>query len=402
MLPECTQRKPRLLIHCQYVYGIGHLARIKLLAAAATRCFEVYLVNGGQPVPRYDMPEGVVHIAIPAIYKEESQALPTPVDSSISLEQCLIARRTSIEGIVSRLKPDIVVTEHFPFGLLFSDEALFLLAIVVRHNPGAIRVSSVRDVIESASGGMDDERISTLLDEHFDALLVHSDERLIPLSASFPRAAQLQVPCLHTGFIARRGVRALRDDDLPLLVGSIGGGRVGQELLESLLAAHPVLFARWPHRMVLFRGAFQHTTQSNHCGSPTLSVFEFSERVYVEYLTKATLLVCMGGYNTVFEGLSLGIPLLVYNRPFLGRNQEQSLRCKLLAHPGRLGALHPQDLGPEHLTRKILETISVTPLLDKPIDFEGAERSANILACLVRSAKLRAQNGDSGNEWAIS
>ena len=55
-------------------------------------------------------------------------------------------------------------------------------------------VSSVRDVIESENGGEKDAFICALLNKWYDAILVHSDERIVPFKASFPMADQIKVP----------------------------------------------------------------------------------------------------------------------------------------------------------------------------------------------------------------
>lgn len=373
-------RRPCLVIHCQYVYGIGHLARMKRLAAAAVRVFDVFLLSGGQYVPRHDVPAGVHLVQLPALYKREDEPLPTPVDPGLTLVQCLSARRALIDELITRLMPDIVLTEHFPFGLLFADEALHLLSAARRSNPRVVRVSSVRDVIESADGGPDSERTRDLLDAHFDALLVHGDERLIPLEASFPQAHALKVPYRHTGVITQVVRRSPRGAALPLVLGSVGGGRIGTELLDALAAAHRPLFARWPHRMVIFRGAFQDVGTAMGSSEPTLEVLDFDESAYQAHLADTDLLVCMGGYNTVYEGLSAQLPMLVYERAFLGCNREQSLRSRLLERRGLLGVLRPEHLAPEHLCERLLQSAHRPAPEQADIEFDGAQRSVDMLA----------------------
>lgn len=377
-------RKPCLVIHCQYVYGIGHLARMKRLAAAAVRVFDVFLLSGGQPVPRHDVPEGVHQVQMPALYKREDEPLLTPVDPGQTLAHCLSARRALIEELIARLRPDVVVTEHFPFGLLFADEALHLLDVARRSNPRVVRVSSVRDVIESADGGPDGERSRELLDAHFDALLVHGDERLIPLEASFPQASALKVPYRHTGVITQAVKRSPRGAALPLVLGSVGGGRVGTELLDALSTAHGPLSARWPHRLVVFRGAFQAAAAATSGRVPTLEVRDFDEAAYLAHLAEADLLVCMGGYNTVYEGLSAQVPMLVYERAFLGGNREQSLRSRLLERHGLLGVLGPEDLATARLCEQLLQSVRRPARARPALDMDGARRSVELLATWAR------------------
>jgi len=103
------------------------------------------------------------------------------------------------------------------------------------------------------------------LNRWFDLLLIHSDDRLLPLDETFSRFGDIRIPKVYTGFVAPRPDlekgRALRDDlGLPpgekLIVASCGGGRSGYRLLKSVLAACRRLRGRLPLRLEAFCGPF--------------------------------------------------------------------------------------------------------------------------------------------------
>src|SRR5687767_11184418 len=129
--------KPRVLIHCQYVYGIGHFVRAVELARGLSTQFEVYLLNGGEDVPNFELPSLVNFTQLPAIYKNETDDYLIPVDTSQSLVECFQLRGNLINQSVERIKPDILITEHFPFGLLFEKEVMDLINKVKQANPNA-------------------------------------------------------------------------------------------------------------------------------------------------------------------------------------------------------------------------------------------------------------------------
>ena len=89
--------KPKIILHCQYVYGIGHFVRALELASGLSKYFEVYIINGGESVPNFDLPETVKYIQLPAIYKEENSDFLLSVDSSFTIEECFILRKNIIK-----------------------------------------------------------------------------------------------------------------------------------------------------------------------------------------------------------------------------------------------------------------------------------------------------------------
>lgn len=383
-LPPSPRRS--ILIHCQYVYGIGHFVRAIEIARSLARCFDVHLVSGGAPIPNYALPDNVRFTQLPAIFKEEARDQLLPIDNSTSLDTCLSMRARMLSDLVSTSPPDILVTEHFPFGLLFEAEVLGLIAQVRCAKPGALIVSSVRDVIDSERGSSRDVHICALLDQHFDLVMIHSDERVVALRASFPLIDQIAVPLVYTGYVVAPPAQSRPHDGPPLLVGAIGGGRVGQELLSALVGAHHKLISYWPHEMLLFRGAFDQNTCFSFTEGDMLRVRTFDRAEYRNVLTEAAGVICLGGYNSVLESLSMSIPTLVYKRTFLGGNREQALRIERLAASGLVRSFEEVDLVPNRLACVLHEHFSSGYRAATGIDFHGAENVCHILltACMSR------------------
>lgn len=389
-LAHAPIRKLNFVIHCQYVYGIGHFVRTKLLASKLATHFSVYLINGGESIPKYSIPDNINYIEIPAIFKKENADNLIPVETGMTIDQCFSARIELISDLLERVRPDIVITEHFPFGNLFEKEALQLIQLAKTYNSKLVTLSSVRDIIESNKGSSNDPHVCTILNQFYDALLIHSDENIIPLVASFPLADAIQIPYFHTGFIAKKLTHSNDSSDLPVLLGSIGGGRIGGELLTALIEAHEAIFAYWPHQLVLFSGAFQSesiVTNRSQLNNQTILKFPFNEREYIDYLERAALLVCMGGYNTVMEGVSMSLPMLVYNRCFFGSNQEQRLRVQLFEAQGLLTSFDHEDLIPERMVIKVRDAFSKKSQPRPLIDFDGAENSLEIIYKIIETKR---------------
>lgn len=376
---EPIRQRPTVLIHCQYVYGIGHFVRAVELARCLSQSFNVHLVSGGEPIPNFALPDGIKFTQLPAIFKNEASGCLISVNTELSIDDCLAVRTRMLTELVEAQTPDIIITEHFPFGLLFEVEVIGLLRQVRQLKPETLIVSSVRDVIDSAHGSSSDNRTCDVIEEWFDLILVHGDARVIPLSNSFPMIDRITVPHVYTGYVVEPALVQTKHEGPPILVGAIGGGRIGQELLDALIAAHHRLSLTWPHQLRLFLGAFEEGAYPLAPSAFNLQICPFDRAKYRQALAAASGLICLGGYNTVLEALSLELPTLVYKRQFLGTNREQALRAEIFQGYGLLSTLEADELTPELLAERMASHFSIRSVTSIDLDFQGAENTRCIL-----------------------
>ena len=94
------------------------------------------------------------------------------------------------------------------------------------------------------------------------------------------------------------------------------------------------------------------------------------------------------GYNSVLEAVSTGVPVLIYNRKFLGNNKEQELRSTLFQKFGLVASFGEEDLAQEKLATKIIDIIKNTNRHYRNIKFNGAEVTCQILQKLIHRASL--------------
>ncbi|GAB2961441.1 glycosyltransferase [Hymenobacter coalescens] len=385
--------RPKVLIHCQYVYGVGHYVRTIELARGLSSQFEVFVLNGGEMVPNFDVPSSVTVIQLPAIYKEETEAFLTPVDRSQTLDECFALRSIIINQAVEEIKPAILITEHFPFGLLFEGEVIELINKVKLARPTAKTVCSVRDIIESSAGGARDAHTCDLLNHNYDMVLVHGDERFAALSTSFPRAHEIKVPIVHTGYIARSVSTTSQSGSRPIVLASVAGGRLGNELLDALIDSYPITNELVGHKLILFSGAFQKDLKAqqdklNQTQLDGIELQPFNSRKYLECFSTASLIISLGGYNSLIESISASKPLLIYNRDFAGSNKEQHLRIKLFESSGHLEIITPADLTPNKLSNLISRKLNSLPVPACSLNMQGAEASCESLARLLSDSLI--------------
>lgn len=381
--------KLKVIIHCQYVYGIGHLVRTVELAHGLSQKFQVFIFNGGEPVPNFYLPKEVTFIQLPAIYKEEKSNSLSPVDSSYSIEECFEDRRIIIEQKTEEIKPDVLITEHFPFGLLFENEVTNLISKVKIYNTSSKIISSVRDIIESNGGSKKDDYIADLINKWYDMVLVHGDENYIHLKHSFSQIDKILVPICHTGYIARPIPKSIKSEpQCHIILASVAGGRLGNELLEAVIDSHVLIKGKVKHRLILFSGAFQNDFNLQKekivgLNSEDIEFNCFDSTAYLNYLSLADLVISLGGYNSIIESVSAKKIMLVYQRGFSGGNEEQDFRIKLFESLGCLKILKPKDLINKVLADTIVDSISYGRFPKLNLNLKGVQNSIDCILGLM-------------------
>lgn len=371
--------KKRLLFYCQPVLGIGHYIRSRAIVCAL-RDFDVCFVNGGEIVPGLEMPPEIEVVNLPALKSDaEFQQLQSG-EPTQNLDEVKAQRTQQLLAVYQRVKPDVVVIELFPFGRRkFDFELLPLLETI--QSPAKV-VCSLRDILVSKrqQAQFDDEACA-LMNQYFDLLLIHSDPSFQRLDETFPRVNELSCDVRYTGFVAQsRALSEQQPNDTPQLLVSLGGGRVGHELIDCAIDASALLTT--PHRIHIVTGPhcpdeIFAPLQQRIAARPTISLERFTPD-FSSQLQQADLSVSLAGYNTCMDILSAGTRAILY--PFTGNNnQEQTMRARQLEQRGRVQVL--TQLNPAHLAAAITRSLQM-PVPSITLDMNGAAETARLLSAL--------------------
>jgi predicted glycosyltransferase len=368
---------------------MGHLFRSLELARALSG-HRVVLVAGGQEVA-LDLPGHVELVRLPALFMDERFTTLIPGVDGRSVEAIQRQRREALAALFERTRPEMFIVELYPFGrTAFGFELEPLLAAIRGNAYGRVRtVCSIRDVlVEKRDPRAYEARVVDALNRWFDLLLIHSDERLLPLDDTFSRIGDIRVPKAYTGFVAprpdpdkgrklRRGLHLAPGQKL--VVASSGGGRAGYCLLKSVLTACRQLQGRRGVRLHLFTGPFMAAEEFNDLQAMAgegLIVQRFTLR-FLEYLSAADLSISLAGYNTCMNLLATGVPALVL--PYT-RQREQPLRVERLKPYLPLTVLSENDLEPGRLVPVIESGLKLKPRHGPPpVNLDGADRTARYL-----------------------
>ena len=167
-----------------------------------------------------------------------------------------------------------------------------------------------------------------------------------------------------------------------MILVSVGGGRLGHNLLESVVKAASILEKTIPHRFQVFTGPFmpeekflELQTAAHHQANITLRRYTSQLLAYME---KADLSLSLCGYNTTMNILRTGVNSLVLPSD---KDSEQIIRAEKLEKLGILQVIRPDELKPELLAQKIINCLNQESAVNASdfLELQGAQKTAALL-----------------------
>ena len=381
-----SDRLPKVLFYVQHLLGIGHLKRSATLArAAAGAGLDVSLVSGGEVVPGLVLGGAKLYQLDPVRAADKYFKVLVDADGREIDDAFRAARRERLLRLSDDIKPDIIVTELFPFGrrqLRF--EILPMLdAALDAARPPAI-VCSVRDILVEPPKP---ERVVEMLERierYYDVVLVHGDPTLIPFDETFAPAHRISDKLRYTGYVVdeQAGKRGDGQGDGEVIV-SAGGGAVSEELFRAAIAARPrtrLADARW--RLLVGHALPETEFAALSVAAPDGVVVERARSDFTTLLSNAALSISQGGYNTVMELLAAGARGVIV--PYAGGLEtEQTLRARLLERQSGLQVVEEGELNAQALVRAVEAALDAQPSAAHGLDTNGANVTAGILRDLA-------------------
>jgi predicted glycosyltransferase len=371
-----------IFFYVQHLLGIGHIVRASRVAQALAEAgFAVTLVTGGTPVKGFP-PAGVRHVQLPAVVASTSGFSALADQDGQPVDRAFEENRTRLLIDAYRAAaPDAVIIEAFPFGRRqMRFELLPLLDAIEASTPRPILLSSVRDILqENRKAGRDDETLD-LIQQHFDGILVHGDQRFVRLEETFPKAGAFAEKIFYTGLVAPQ--KPAPSPDRFDVVVSAGGGAVGAGLIRAALEARGILSdtRRWcvitgPNLPQADFDRFAATTP------PDVTIERFRPD-FPSLLVNATLSISQAGYNTVCDLMQTRCrPVLV---PFAaGGETEQTERAERLVALGLAEVVREAGLDGETMAAAIRRADARPAPDTPPFALTGAAQTADIIARLL-------------------
>ena len=334
----------RVMIVVTHLLGTGHLARAAALAIGVARDGgDALLVSGGRRAPHLtDRAERAgVRLAQPPSVASDGVDFSRLLDETgaAATEALMAARAQALIDALESFRPDVVVTELFPFGRrVLAAEFLALLEAASAATPRPAVVASVRDVLAPPSTEKKAAATAERLRRFYDGVLAHSDPAVARLNASWPVSPAIEAMLHYTGYVAPAAEDGAFEDDAgedgrdEILV-SAGGGSVGAALFEAAADAAS-MGAGEGRRWRLLVGGSDRATRiealRRRVGANAPIAIEAVRPDFRALLGRAALSVNQAGYNTMLDIVGAGVRSVI--APFEeGGETEQRQRAAAFA-----------------------------------------------------------------------
>lgn len=382
----------RVVLVVTHLLGSGHLRRsINLALAFRHKGHEVTLVSGGMPMPQFPT-EGITLVQLPAIRSDGTNfGRLLSQDGKDVTSQYMTERQRILIDVLGQVRPDVLVTELFPFGrrnLRAEFNNLLENAQLLARPP--LVFGSVRDILSPPSTRKKALETEQLVHKYYAGILVHSSQSTTPLSLSWPVSAMLEESLLYTGYVSQPLPEStVVTPESREIVVSAGGGSVGMQLYE--VAVDTARECTELNFRILVGGSDSYGTLArlqNRAKSMKNVVVEPVRTDFLQLLKQAECSVSMCGYNTAVDLMQTGTPTVFV--PFdEGDESEQRLRATSLSQRYRgFATLLASELSPVTLSQQIAK-VRTSGRFTATDRFDGADKSVEIVMELAQKRRTR-------------
>lgn len=375
----------RVLIHVQHLLGTGHLKRIASVGSAlADSGFDVEIASGGRPIAALNSGRARV-TQLPSLRAADITFKNLVDENDRRIDDAWRAsRRAALTARYEQFRPDAVIIELYPFGRRMLDFELVPLIEKIRGAPNRpLLLCSVRDILVESTKAHKEEQTIQRCRDWFDRILVHGDERLVGLQASYPKAAAL-ANLVYTGYVTPTETPPPPPGvgDAEIIV-STGGGAVGSKLFDVACAAQQTP-AGGRHVWRLLLGPNLPAADRDRllaAARPGLIV-ENARPDFPNMLRRCHVSVSQAGYNTVMDVLvarcrAVFVPIAA------SEETEQYMRAQLLADRGWAVCRREDAIDAQSLAAAVDQAAALAPPDVRALNCDGAAQTARIVRDLL-------------------
>lgn len=376
-----------------HLLGVGHLARMAALGRAlAAEGWRTVVASGGRPNSTVRI-DGCDVVQLPPLYCAGADFGRLLMPDGRLVDEAYLARRTEmLTDAFDRARPDVLITELFPFGrrnLTAEFEAVLQRAQAQLPRPAVL--CSIRDVLNPPSKPEKAETALTRLAAYYDGVLFHGDSDVVPLSVSWPTPKDLMRRIRDTGYLHDGGSVSEVDgtDGRDEILVSGGGSTASLPLARAALAGAAKLpTRRW--RLLIGQGVPEADFAGLKTAAPANLIVERARPDFPLLLRRAALSISQAGYNTVLDLAAAGVRALLV--PFAeGGEREQTLRASELERRGLARVIPTEEIDGARLAAAATDLLTLPRPDWSGIARDGAARAVGLIGEFAARAVARSK-----------
>ena len=383
----------RLLLYSHDTYGLGHLRRNVLIAEDLLEHvpgLQVVLLSGSPVAQRFHFPRNLTLVPLPPVVKtgvDEYSARNPQLPFSLVRR----ARTAIMADVARRFEPDVFLVDHAPQGM--KGELLPVFDALQRWSPATRIVLGLRDVVDDPAAvrrAWTEQDVARTFRDVYDRVAVYGSRDLVDV-----REYGIPGPTLerttYCGYLCRQPAQAAQvplegwTPGMRFVLGTAGGGGDGIDVLRATLAAAerhglPSLLVSGP----LMEAGERDTLEAEVSASRAGHLEEFIPGLE-GIMAAASVVVTMGGYNSLMEAVPSGTPTIVVPRTWPRR--EQAIRAELFAGRGLVRVVEAGDALDDRLAVALASALDEPRRSAVPFDRLGLPRLRELLLTEARVAQ---------------
>lgn len=376
----------RIALYSHDTLGFGHWRRNLLLATALRKLDpapQILMIAGMHEAGAFVLPDGVDSLTLPA-YGKDSLGRYRARALGLDLAELAALRGASIRAALESYDPDLLIVDNVPRGA----QGEMVPALTALRARGKARiVLGLRDVIDTRDavrGQWLRQRNHPALRRWFDEVWIYGDPNFYDLVSEYGFGPEFTARARFMGYLDQRERlvgTAPAAPDTPYVLCTVGGGRDGARICDIFTQST----LPTGHRGILITGsqmpAEDRAALRNRINARSdMEMLDFTPEP-LRLMAGAARVVAMGGYNTVTELLSFGVPALIL--PRTRPRREQILRAERLAERDLIGMIDPDHLTSENLSAWLAGPAPRVDRVREMLDMSGLEtvraRAAELL-----------------------
>jgi predicted glycosyltransferase len=353
----------RLMVYSHDTFGLGNIRRMLAICSQlriAVPELSILIVSGSPMLQSFRVMHGIDYIKLPCLKRTECGDLGVRF-LDLEVEQIVRLRRELILSTVVSYQPDLVLVDKKPEGLAGEMEPS--LRYIKCHLPQTRIMLVLRDILDAPVTTMREWKsrgCHNTVRWYYDDVLVLGAREIFDLCAEYRFPQSLCRKVTFCGYVPREAPARSRQEvrqqlnvaaDEDLLLVTTGGGEDGFHILSASLEAVRTLASRRRIQCLVVAGpelsaerARQVREAAKSCAG--VRVVDFVDDM-ISYMNAADAVVCMAGYNTVCELLTLKKAAILV--PRVAPVEEQKIRTERLAHVPFLTTILPDRLSSARL-----------------------------------------------------
>ncbi len=377
-------RTRKIMLYSHDTYGLGHLRRNLRIAGhllGAAPDLQIVLVSGSPVSAYFPAPPGLTVVKLPSVRKVGADHY-RPLDSRVDISLIRRTRTAIMADVVRRFRPDVLLVDHSPAGM--NGELLDVFAAVRDHSRATRVALGLRDILDDPGAVVrtwTEQGIYQLLANVYDHIVVYGSRDVFDVGRHYQLPTPLADRLFYAGYIAP-GVNPEPSDTNGAgpagryLLATAGGGGDGVAVLDAAMDAGAALgmATKVVAGPLLDDGEFASLSAKAEQAAH-VDLVRFHPQMHAA-MAGATAIITMGGYNSLCEAISVGVPTIVVPRTH--PRLEQTIRAGIFADRGLVSTVTAGPGLGGRLAQAVLGAAR-KPSIEQRIDLGGLGRLSSLL-----------------------